>query len=97
MERKLKATLAKALDKLLLDTLENTYYRLMNEKLLCFAESKEDFLYGIVVGDLLEGLGFCVYGVHKRFPKDKEVRDLFEMIEGRTEEIRARIVSMLSK
>jgi len=97
MEKKLKGALAKALDKLLLNTLENTYHRLMDEQFLGLVKSKEDFLFGLIVGDMLEGLGFCVYGTHKRYPKDREIKGLFEMIEGRAGEIRERIASLLSK
>lgn len=97
MEKKLEETLEKALDKLLQGILENTYYRLMDKKFLNFVKSKRDFLFGVVVGDLLEGLGFCTYGAYKRYPKDEEFTELFKMIRGRSEEIREKIKAILSK
>ncbi len=97
MDDKLQAALEKALDKLLQNTLSNTYYRLMDEKFLSLVKSKRDFLFGIVTGDLLEGLGFCVYGAHKRYPKDEEFKEMFKMIHGRSKEIKEKIRSILSK
>ncbi len=95
MKKKLKATLEKALDKLLQNTLENTYYRSMDENLLNLVKSKKDFLFGVIVGDMLEGLGFCTYGVHRRCPKDREFKELFEMIQRRSEEIQGKIKAIL--
>ncbi|UCG36882.1 MAG: hypothetical protein JSV64_00980 [Candidatus Bathyarchaeota archaeon] len=97
MDKRLEKTLEKALDKLLQSTLEKRYFALMDERFLNLTKSKEDFLLGIVVGDMLEGLGFCTYGVHKRYPKDKEFRKLFRMIERRSDEIESRIETILSK
>ena len=97
MEKKLEETLDKALDKLLQRTLEKTYYRLMTKEFLTLVNSERDFLFGVVVGDILEGLGFCTYGAHKRFPKDEEFRDLFGIIRGRSEEIQGKIESILSE
>ena len=97
MEKKLEETLEKALNKLLQGTLEKTYYRLMNEKFLTLVKSKRDFLFGVIVGDLLEGLGFCTYGVYKRYPKDEEFKGLFKIIQGNSKEIREKIRSILSK
>ena len=97
MERKLEETLEKAVDKLLTETLENTYYRLMDKNLLSLVKSKRDFLFGVVVGDLLEGLGFCTYVAYKRYPKDEEFRELFKLVQGKSEEIREKIKSILSK
>ena len=97
MEQKLKETLEEALDKLLEGTLENTYYRLMNKKFLNPVKSKRDFLFGVVVGDLLEGLGFCTYGAYKRYPKDEEFKDLLKIIHGKSKEIRETIRVILLK
>ena len=97
MEQKLEETLEKAMDKLLIETLENTYYRLMDKKLLSLVKSKRDFLFGVVVGDLLEGFGFCTYGAYKRYPKDEEFREVFKLVQGKSEEIREKIKSILSK
>jgi len=97
MEKKLEEALQKAIDKLLHGTLENIYYRQMDKKFLNLAKSKRDFLFGVIVGDLLEGLGFCTYGAYKRYPKDEEFKELFKMIRGRSEEIREKIKSLLSK
>ncbi len=97
MEKELEETLEKALDKLLQGTLEKTYHRLMNKKLLDSVKSKRDFLFGIVVGDLLEGLGFCTYGAYKRYPKDEEFRGLFKLVMGRSKKIREKIRLILLK
>lgn len=97
MEQKLEETLEKALDKLLQGTLENTYYRLMNKKILNLVKSKRDFLFGVIVGDMFEGLGFCTYGAYKRYPKDEEFKELFKMIQRRSEEIQEKIKTILSK
>ena len=97
MEQKLKKALEEALDKLLQGTLENTYYRLMDKKFFSLVKSKRDFLCGVVVGDLLEGLGFCTYGAYKRYPKDEEFKELFKMIRGRSEEIREKVKSIVSE
>lgn len=97
MEKKLRQTLEKALDKLLQRTLEKTYYRLMTKELLTLVNSERDFLFGVVIGDILEGLGFCTYGAYKRFPKDREFKELFGLILGRSEEIQGKIKSILSK
>jgi hypothetical protein len=97
MDKKLEKTLRAALDQLLQSTLENTYYRLMDDSLLSLVESKQDFLYGIVVGDMLEGLGFCTYGAYKRHPTDEEVRDLYKLVYGRAGEIEGRTRAILSK
>lgn len=96
MEKKLEETLGKALDKLLQGTLE-TYYQLMNKNFLNTIKSKRNFLFGIIIGDLLEGLGFCTYGAYKRYPNDEEFKDLLKMIQERSEEIRENIKSILSK
>jgi hypothetical protein len=97
MKKKLKETLEKALDKLLQGTLENTYYRQMDKKFLNLIKSKKDFLFGVIVGDMLEGLGFCTYGAYKRYPKDEEFKELFEIIKGRSKEIREKIKAILLK
>lgn len=97
MEKKLEETLKKALEKLLQGTLENTYYRLMNKKFFHLVKSKRDFLFGVIVGDMLEGLGFCTYGAYKRHPKDEEFKELFKIIQGRSEEVREKIKTILSK
>jgi hypothetical protein len=90
MDPKLEETLRKALDKLLQYTLENLYLRVMNEELLSNVKSKKDFLFGVVVGDMLEGLGLCTYAAHKRYPKDQEFRELFKMIQERASEIQSK-------
>ena len=87
MKKKLKKTLQKALDSILQETLEKTYYRLMNEDLLNLISSTEDFLLGIIVGDLLEGLGFCTYGIYKRHPTDEEIKSLYHIVQERSDEI----------
>lgn len=97
MEKKLEETLEKALDRLLKGTLEKTYYRLMDKKFLNPVKSKRDFLFGVVVGDMLEGLGFCTYGAYKRYPKDEEFKELLKRIQERSEEIREKIKAILSK
>lgn len=97
MEKKLEKTLEKALDKLLQNTLENTYYRLLNKKLLHLIKSKRDFLFGVIVGDMLEGLGFCTYGAYKRHPKDEEFKELFKIIQRRSKEIQEKIRLILPK
>ncbi len=97
MKKRLEETLEKALDRLLQSTLENTYYRLMDKELLDSMECKRDFLFGVIVGDMLEGLGFCTYGAYKRYPKDEEFLELFKIIRGRAEEIQAKIELTLSK
>ena len=93
----MKETLEEALGKLLEGTLENTYYRLMSKKFLSPVKSKRDFLFGVVVGDLLEGLGFCMYGAYKRYPKDEEFKDLLKIIHGKSKEIRDTIRVILLK
>lgn len=97
MEKQLKETLEKAFDKLLQGTLENTYYRRMDLKFLSLVKSKRDFLFGVMVGDLLEGLGFCTYGAYKRYPNDEEFKELFEIIQNRSKETRATIKAILAK
>jgi len=97
MEKKLKETLEKALDKLLQGTLENVYYRLMDKKFLNLVKSKRDFLFGIIVGDMFEGLGFCIYGAYKRYPRDEEFKELFQIIQGRSKETQKKIKTILSK
>jgi hypothetical protein len=97
MEKKLEDTLRKALDKLLQSTLENKYYRLMDDTLLDLAKSKRDFLFGVVVGDMLEGLGLCTYGAYKRYPKDEEFKELYKLVHRRAQEIQGRIKIILSK
>lgn len=96
MEHQLEETLEKALDKLLQGTLD-TYYELMDKKFLKHVKSKRDFLFGIIVGDLLEGLGFCTYGAYKRYPRKEEFKELFKIVERRTKEIREKTKSILSK
>jgi hypothetical protein len=95
MERKLEKALEKGLDRLLNGTLENTYYRLITKGLLDVVHSKRDFLLGVVVGDMAEGLGFCIWGAHKRYPKEKEFQSLFNMIQRRSSEIQEKIESIL--
>jgi len=96
MEKKLEETLGKALDKLLQGTLE-TYYQLMNKKFLNTIKSKRDFLFGIIVGDLLEGLGFCTCGAYERYPQDEEFNELFKLVQGRSKEIQEKIKLILLK
>ena len=93
MEKKLTKTLEKGLDKILQGTLEHAY-ELMNKKFLDLAKSKKDFLFGVVVGNMLEGLGFCIYGAYKRNPNDKEFRELFKIIQERSKEIYEKIESI---
>jgi len=95
MEKKLSKTLEKGLDKILQGTLEHTY-ELMNKKFLDLAKSRKDFLFGVVVGNMLEGLGFCTYGTHKRYPKDEEFKDFFKIIQRRSKEIGEKIESIIS-
>lgn len=95
MKKKLKKTLQKALDSILQENLEKTYYRLMNEDLLNLISSTEDFLLGIIVGDLLEGLGFCTYGIYKRHPTDEEIKSLYHIVQERSDEIRDKIKLIL--
>ena len=95
MEKKLRATLEKALDKLLKETLPSTYFRLMKARFLISVKSKKDFLHGVIVGDMLEGLGFCTYGAYKRYPKEEEFKELFKIIQGNRKEILAEIDTLL--
>ena len=95
MEKKLEKALKKGLDKLLKGTLEHSYGMLSNN-LLEQVKSREDFLYGIVVGDMLEGLGFCTYGAYKRYPKDSEFKDLINIIETRSKAIKEKIETIIS-
>jgi hypothetical protein len=97
MDRKIEETLEKALDNLLQNTLESTYYRLMSENFLNLVKSESDFLLGVVVGDMLEGLGFCTYGAHKRYPKDDEFKELLKMIQGRSKEIQEKTNAIISE
>ena len=96
MEKKLEKALEKGLDKILQGTLEN-YYRLMSKKFLDPVKSREDFLFGVVIGDMLEGLCFCTYGAHKRYPTDEELKDFFKMIQRRSKEIVGTVNSLLAK
>ena len=82
MEKKLRATLEKGFDKLLKETLPSTYFRMMKARFLISVKSKKDFLHGVIVGDMLEGLGFCTYGAYKRYPKEEEFKELFKIIKG---------------
>lgn len=93
----MEKALEKALDRLLQKTLEDTYYRLMNKSFLNIIQSERDFLFGVVVGDMFEGLGLCTYGAYKRYPKDEEFKDLLKMIQRKSKEIREKIKSTLSK
>jgi hypothetical protein len=95
MEKKLVKALEKGLDKILQGTLEN-YYRLMTKKFLDPVKSREDFLFGVVVGDMLEGLCFCTYGAYKRYPNDRELKELMEILETRSKEIGEKIKSIIS-
>jgi hypothetical protein len=97
MEKKLEEALEKALDKLLQGTLGNTYYRLMDKKFLGLVKSKRDFLFGVIVGDMLEGLGFCTYGAYRRYPKDEEIRELFQIIQRRSGKTKEKIRTILSE
>ena len=97
MEKKLKETLDDALDRLLHGTLQNTYYGLMDKKFLGLVKSKRDFLFGVVVGDMLEGLGFCTFGAYKRHPRDEEFKELFKTIRGRSKEIQEKIKTILAQ
>ncbi|TET57002.1 hypothetical protein E3J51_03825 [Candidatus Bathyarchaeota archaeon] len=94
MEKKLRETLNEALDRLLQVTLRKRYCRLMSREFLSLVNSQTDFLFGLVVGDMLEGLGFCTYGAHKRSPNDKEFRELFKIIQERSKEIYEKIESI---
>ncbi|UCB61044.1 MAG: hypothetical protein JSW72_03030 [Candidatus Bathyarchaeota archaeon] len=96
MEKKLKETLDTALDRLLHGTLQNTYYEQMDKKFLGLVKSKRDFLFGVVVGDMLEGLGFCTFGAYKRHPRDEEFKELFKTIRGRSKEIQEKIKTILA-
>lgn len=96
MEKKLKETLDTALDRLLHSTLQNTYYEQMDKKFLGLVKSKRDFLFGVVVGDMLEGLGFCTFGAYKRHPRDEEFKELFKTIRGRSKEIQEKIKTILA-
>ena len=95
MEKKLEKALEKGLYKILQGTLENSY-RLMSEKFLDLVESREDFLLGVVVGDMLEGLCFCTYGAFKRYPNDREFKELMNILETRSKEIGEKIKSIIS-
>ena len=97
MEKKLRGTLNEALDRLLQITLRKRYCRLMNREFLSLIDSQRDFLFGLVVGDMLEGLGFCIYGAYKRSPNDKEFRELFKIIQERSKEIYEKIESIEPK
>lgn len=97
MEKKLRETLERALDKLIQENLENTHYRLLKRKFLRSVKSKGDFLLGVIVGDMFEGLGFCTYGAYKRHPKDDEFNELLKIIQGRGDKIRERIRSLLTE
>jgi hypothetical protein len=69
----------------------------MDTKLLRLVKSKRDFLFGVMVGDLLEGLGFCTYGAYKRYPTDEEFKELFTLIQKRSKEAKEKIMTILLK
>jgi|GEM_PF-5262499 len=94
MEKKLRETLNEALDRLLQVTLRKRYCHLMGREFFSLVNSQRDFLFGLIVGDMLEGLGFCIYGAYKRSPNDKEFRELFKMIQERSKEIYEKIESI---
>jgi len=66
----------------------------MGREFFSLVNSQRDFLFGLIVGDMLEGLGFCIYGAYKRSPNDKEFRELFKMIQERSKEIYEKIESI---
>jgi hypothetical protein len=96
MEKKLRATLEKALDRIVKETLPATYFRMMKARFLISVKSKKDFLHGVIVGDMLEGLGFCTYGAFQRYPKEEEFKELFKIIQGNRKEILSEINALLS-
>ena len=97
MEKKLKETLNKALNKLLHKTLKEHYYHAKKARFLAHVKSPRDFLLGVIIGDMLEGLGFCTYGAYKRYPKVGEFDELLKLIQGRSGEIRERIEQILHR
>lgn len=97
MEKKLKETLTKALDKLLQKTLEDYYNHSVRNGFLKNVKSPNDFLLGVIVGDMMEGLGFCTFGIYKRYPKKGEFDELLKMIHVRSDEIRKKTLKMLQE
>jgi hypothetical protein len=97
MDKKLKITLKKALDRLLQKTLEEHYRHTVRSTLQDNIKSPKDFLLGIIVGDMMEGLGFCTFGAYKRYPKTKEFNELLKIIQTRSEEIKTRITQILNQ
>jgi len=95
MEKKLRETLNKALDTLLKRTLEEHYHHTRKSKFLSHVKSPRDFLLGVIIGDMFEGLGFCTYGAYERYPKDREFNESLKIIQERSGEIRERIEQIL--
>ena len=95
MEKKLRETLNKALDTLFERTLEKHYHQIKKSKILSHVKSPRDFLLGVIIGDMFEGLGFCTYGAYKRYPKDREFDELLKIIQERSGEIREKIKQVL--
>ena len=95
MEKKLKAALAEALDKLLNKTLEEYYNHTVRNAILKKVKSPNDFLLGVIIGDMMEGLGFCTFGAYKRYPKKAEFDELLQIINTRSGEIQKKITQIL--
>ncbi len=95
MEKKLKVALTEALDRLLQKTLEEYYNYAIKSAFLKQVKSPKDFLLGVIVGDMMEGLGFCTFGAYKRYPKKGEFDELLQIINMRSDKIRNEIARIL--
>ena len=95
MEKKLKVALTEALDSLLHKTLEEYHDHALKSGFLKQVKSPKDFLLGLIVGDMMEGLGFCTFGAYKRYPKKGEFDELFHLINMRSDKIRDAIERIL--
>ena len=95
MEKKLKDALTEALDKVLHKTLKEYYDHATRNAFLKQVKSPKDFLLGVIVGDMMEGLGFCTFGAYKRYPKKGEFDELLQIINARSDKIRNEITKIL--
>ena len=95
MERTLRGMLEQELDSLIkLETLEKTNQWF---GLLTPMHTKEDALFGFVVGALFSRFLSIMEMEYRREPNDNELKEFFEIIERRTIDIKSQIKLALSK